>query len=497
MALTPCIVGLDIGTTSLKAVVYTTAGHQVTSASHRVETTFDDLGAATQDPDTIYQGVLAVLSQVTASAKDSGYAIKAIGFSSAMHSMIPVTVNGTLLFPAMTWLDSRPHEQAQSLWRQGPGRDIYACTGTPVHAMSPIAKLAWLGQNHPEIVKKAHHFVSIKEYVWHRWFDAWEVDYAIASATGLFDIHSFTWNESALSYAGISADQLSNPVSTSHLRMAQEATDLTNTGLSRDVVVCIGGSDGVLSNLAAGALDAKTLVFTVGTSLALRTGATKPAVNADIRSFCYILDEKHYVVGGPSNSGGVVLDWLYHQVMTSEVTQDGSDSEFVQLCEQAGDVDTEDLFFLPYISGERAPLWNERASGTFIGLKSYQNRTHLMRAAMEGILFNAYWIAEGLFRQVGKPERTIVSGKLFANAWVRTFVANLFGTEIHSEESVDGATFGAAILAARASDTPFPKKANANESSVAPMTKPDMSRHADLIKRYERYRRFCDVLMDA
>lgn len=517
MADDSCIIGLDIGTTSLKAVVYATSGTQIASTSMRVDTTYDDAGAATQDAEQIYAGVLDVLKQAMKAIEKTGLPVKAIGFSSAMHSLIPLAKDGTPLGAAMTWLDARPHKEAQTLWRDPRGQSIYARTGTPVHAMAPLAKLVWLKHSEPDTFSRAKRFISIKEYVWYRWFGVFEVDHAIASATGLFDIHTFDWSDEALSYADVRPEQLSTPVATNYSRRAHEASDLATCNMPGDVVVCIGGSDGVLSNLAAGALDAQTLVLTVGTSLALRTGASRPAVDVETRSFCYVLDESHFVVGGPSNSGGVVLDWLYRNVMTRQSSDNPSDDDaqaFARLCEMAGEighaghnaghnpvsaavddeVDDEDLFFIPYINGERAPIWDERASGTFFGLKSYQNQTHLMRAAMEGILFNAYWIAEGLFRQVGRPKRMIVSGKLFHNAWVRRFVADLFGAQIVSEENVDGATYGAAILAAKSAQIGFKTVDNTHPSEAEVVTTPVAGRHEALVSRYRRYRTICEAL---
>lgn len=483
-----CVVGLDLGTTSLKAVAYALDGSEIASRSILVETVRDVSGQAVQNPDAIFQASRDALEGLGAMLREREIHVASIGFSAAMHSLIPIDEHNDALFPAMTWMDARPHEEAQALWKSDIGKEIYACTGTPTHAMAPIAKIAWLRTAHPDVFAKARRFVSIKEYVWHRWFGVWEVDYAMASATGLFDVQHLNWFLPAIKWVGIETSHLSTPVPLSHVRPAADLLVDLALPFEAGATICIGGSDGVLATLAGGATDGHAMLLTSGTSLALRMTLDRPHVDVASRSFCYVLDPSHYVLGGPSNSGGVVLDWLYRNVFTMDGEQ--FDTRFPALCEAAGDADIGELFCLPYVSGERAPLWNESAFGTFVGLKIYHRQVHLMRAAIEGILFNAYWIGQQFTQALGKPDKLIVSGKLFQAMWVRQWIADLFQLDVDTQDEIDGATFGAAMLAAQSVG-----------SEIAPLTwddsvitHPNKTAEATSQERFQQYLTWCEKL---
>src|SRR5690606_10246748 len=142
----------------------------------------------------------------------------AISLSSAMHSLIPVSNEGIPLSNMMTWADGRSATVATRLRNAKVGKALYEETGTPLHAMSPLCKIIWLRENHHAIFEGAAKFVSIKEYIWYKLFGVWEVDYSIASATGLFNIHTLIWHEQALAEAGISESRLSHPVNTTTFR---------------------------------------------------------------------------------------------------------------------------------------------------------------------------------------------------------------------------------------------------------------------------------------
>ncbi|WAH36913.1 gluconokinase [Alicyclobacillus dauci] len=486
-----CTIALDIGTTSLKAVAYLADASQLSSRSMLVETDRDGNGKAIQDPKAIYESVMKALAEVCEDTRKKGYRIAAIGFSAAMHSLIPIASDNTPLFPAMTWLDARSHEEAQALWSNELGKDIYEHTGTPIHAMAPVTKIAWFRKHHPAAFEQTRRYASIKEYVWFRWFGEWEIDEAMASATGLYELSTGDWYEPALSYAGIRADQLSKPVATNYTRTNPTEKRFAEMGIEPSVPFCIGASDGVLASLAANAIERDTMVLTIGTSLALRTGFHQPTTDADTRYFCYVVDSDHYIVGGPSNSGGVVLDWLYRNVFT----ESGEDFErrFPALCEVAGRVDVGNLMCIPYVSGERAPLWDESATASFVGLHAEHEQAHLMRAAIEGILFNAYWIAQRLMKQLGEPKKIIASGKLFQQAWVRQFTADLFGIDIYGQEEVDGATLGAVMMANAAAGLEPIRSADTRDD----ITHPNVTEQQYLLKKFSRYQTLCQKLLDA
>jgi len=441
-----CTIGVDIGTTSVKALAINHQQSIIYRAQSLLEIDTDENGTAEQNPETVYQMTNKVLLEVVQGARTAGYEIAQIGFSAAMHSVFAVSSDNLPLMPAMTWMDTKAKAHARALWHEDAGRALYLRTGTPIHAMSPLVKLLWLKQTHPDIYSGAHRFVSLKEWVWYRWFGEWAIDESMASATGMFNLSNRAWDAEALRRAGITANQLSSLVSTTYTNTQLQDTHLLAAGLTPQTTFCIGATDGVLANLASGVVDSSEFVLTVGTSLALRTGSNEIVTDETFRPFCYVLDENNYVVGGPSNSGGVALDWLMRKVLAG--TGDPPDAaDFSRRLAEAEHVCCDGLLFVPYLAGERAPLWDEEATGAFVGLTLQHEGAHLVRAVVEGILLNAYWIGEKLIRRLGMPKRMIVSGHIFESPWICQLTADLFNIPILHFNDADASTLGAILLA--------------------------------------------------
>lgn len=440
-----CAIGVDMGTTTLKAIAFDEMGRVLAQASSLVALTSGDDGAAEQDPHAVRAAVTETLARAASDARAKGYHVAQVGVSAAMHSLIPLGDDETPLASAMIWMDSRAQGEAAALWATPEGRALYERTGTPVHAMAPLAKLLWLRQERPSLFAEARHYVSLKEWVWHAWFGEWRVDDSIASATGLYNIAQMGWDVDALHTAGVTKEQLSPVVPTTYTQRGVRDARLLEAGVSPETAFVIGASDGVLANLGLGAITPQSMVMTIGTSLAVRTGSDRPVTDAATRSFCYVLDRGRYIAGGASNNGGIVLDWLYHHVLSQPVNR--KLDLMAEMIDAAGGVESGELLCLPYVAGERAPLWNARATGFFAGLHVGQSGAHLMRAAIEGVIFNAYWIADGLFSALGRPEALLASGKVLQTPWIRQVAADVFGVPITDLGGVDASALGAALLA--------------------------------------------------
>lgn len=435
-----CVLGIDIGTTSVKAVAFAEDCCVIAQAQTGLSLSTITDSEAEQDPEEVYEKLTNVMVEVLEHLTAEQFVVLNIGFSSAMHSLLLVSEAGKPLSKVLTWADGRAYKEAEALWKTDLGRELYHETGTPIHPMSPLVKLLWLRQEHKPLFDSAQRFVSLKEWVWHRWFGVWEVDESIASATGLFNVTNRRWNSRALAVVGVSENQLSRVVPTSFLRRGCKEMRLLSTGIQPTTPFNIGASDGVLANLGVGAVENGTMALTMGTSIAVRIQSQEVQTHDEIRSFCYILDKSSYIVGGPSNSGGIVLDWVNTNFIEGRRPIGESLAE-------AGTVEAEDLFCLPYISGERAPLWDATARAAFIGLGLHHSGIHCLRAAVEGVLFNAYWIAMELFSQVGRPKLLIASGKLFEVKWVHQLLADIFNIPVRIDSTSDASILGAVQLA--------------------------------------------------
>lgn len=498
------VIGVDMGTTSIKTVAFSSTGAEISRTSAHLHTFHGPEGAVEQDPLAVYETVSRCLMETVTHVVSEGYRISQVGFSAAMHSLLCVDQNNQPLTNAMIWMDTRAHKEASDFVQSRPGKAAYVRTGTPIHPMTPLAKLMWMQNHQSHLLKETYKFVSLKEWVWHEWFKEWQIDESMAGATGLYNLETRSWDIELLEMLGLRTDQLSDIVPTTHIRNHVQNEQLLSAGLEEDTLFNIGASDGVLANLGSGATETGTMALTMGTSLAVRLGSQEIYTDEQTQPFCYVLDPFHYVIGGPSNSGGVVLNWLHSQIDREDWLDDTERDRNLQAwIDTAAAVDIQDLYCIPYLAGERAPLWDAEAKAAFVGLQLQHSKAHLMRAAIEGILLNAYWIAQPLIKRFGSPERLIVSGKLLEKSWVRQFTSDLFGTQVEYHGSMDASVLGAVRLCKLAAQlTTEPHKAIAwesldNSQADFAVSTPDVNRHQQYQEKLKSFQRLVHRINDA
>lgn len=446
------IVGVDIGTSGTKAVAFCTSGRVLADEQVGYPLLNPQPGWFEQDPKVLFDAVVKAIAMAVGEVRRNGMVIQrlTVGFSSAMHGLIAMDKDDQLLTNCLIWADTRSESFAAKLKNSSEGLDIYLKTGTPIHPMSPLCKLCWLRANLPEIFKEAHKFISIKEYVFQRLFGRYIVDESIASATGLFDIHTFQWYGPALELAGISAAQLSETVPITYMLSGLTEHMASDMGIPADTLFVVGGSDGCLANVGAGAVAPGDAAVSIGTSGAIRMAVGTPQTDSKARTFCYMLTDSLFVVGGAVNSGGVVFRW-YRDNFGPDAVSD-MDAYDVLIAEASTIRPGADgLLFLPYLAGERAPHWNANAKGLFFGVQMHHTKAHFTRAVLEGIVYGIYSVGKALEELAG-PAHAIHANGGFAHSpfWVQ-LLADVFNKRVVvSKESVQDAAKGAYITALNA-----------------------------------------------
>ncbi|HVS96240.1 MAG TPA: gluconokinase [Puia sp.] len=438
------VIGIDIGTTNTKAVAYTEHGQVLASAESSYPVFTDSSGMHELEPSVLFDAVLQVLLQVTehSTAKEKPFAV---GLSCAMHSLILVDSGGNPLTRALTWADRRSEAVAERLKASDAGRRIYRQTRVPIHAMSPLCKLLWLKEQDATLFRRAARFISIKEYIWWRFFGKYQVDLSIASATGLLDIRQPDWNRESLAIAGIHPGQLSELVSTTH-RETVLLPAWRALGFSADMPFVIGASDGCLANLGTGAVHPGETALTIGTSGAVRMATRMPQFDASERLFSYILTKDLYITGGATNNGGNAVQWYADLVfgkgrwdMTALDGLVGEAEAVVPGCEG--------LIFLPYLLGERAPVWDAEAKAVYFGVRSIHDRRHFMRAVLEGVAYSLRQIGTSLEETIGPIGNIHASGGFTQSPFWLQLIADVFSKTVKVNSVVDASATGAAMLA--------------------------------------------------
>lgn len=460
------IVGIDIGTGSTKAVSVDLDGNVLHVSQFSYPTSNPLPGYSEQDPEAIWEGFTNCVRETV---KHIGHQPEAISLSSAMHSFIPVNADGSALHPMITWADARSERVAEKLRQSEQAEFIYRTSGTPIHAMSPLCKLIWLQKEDPQLFKHAEKFISIKEYIWFKLFKRFEIDYGIASSTGMFDILKCQWSHELMELAGLGPERLSAPVNTGFHREITEPLTLGLLGLTSSIPVVIGSSDGCCANLGSAVTADHKAALTIGTSAAVRVTNDAPVYNFKAMTFNYLLDEKTFVCGGPLNNGGVAIDWAIEKLMhTQNPTEEQYEAYFSLI--QNTPAGSGGLIFVPYLTGERAPVWDTAVTANFIGIQLHHGQPHFLRAVLEGVCMaiNEVLIA---VEKATMPIRqlNISGGFLNAPVWMQV-LANVTGKKLVVVQPDDASAIGAVILAGRAlfPEAGLEAKLSAESMSIEP-----------------------------
>jgi gluconokinase len=421
-------IGIDIGTTATKAIVFTKEGKIVRQFAKEYEMYHPQDDWSVQKPAEILEAVLECINNISENIQ-----AEFISFSSAMQSLIAIDKTGKPLTDAILWADNRASELAIQLKESEQGKAFYQKTGIPIHTFCPMTKILWLRENEPEVFAKTYKFISIKEYVWHYLTGEYVIDSSMASGTGMMNLEDLTWNKDILSFLKISPEKLSKIVSPEHQAKSIE----------KQLILVLGGGDGALANLGTGAMQADRMSLTIGTSGAVRLPTAKPFFDPKMRTQCYHLVDEQYLVLGAVNNGAVILQWLKEAILQTE-------ESFESLFEQAIMVEagSNGLIFVPYLLGERAPIWDASAQGTLLGITINHCQAHLIRATLEGILFGLLSITEILLPEKSAQKAlTIMASGGFAKSdvWLQ-IAADIFQMKVVVSQTIEGSCWGAVMI---------------------------------------------------
>lgn len=443
------LIGVDIGTTSTKAVLYDTHAQVLGEVKQGYPLYRDANGMAEQNPDQLVNAVEKVIRDVAKKADLESGKLLAVSFSSANQSVILLDKNHHPLTRTMTWADTRAKEVAANLRRSPEGKQVYVKTGTPIHPMSPLTKLMWLRKEQSEVWSKMAYVADIKSYLFYKLFGVFKVDISIASCTGMLNINTGDWDEQALSLAGISRDRLPVIVGGTTQEVGLTAQAQEAMKIDKNTPFVYGAFDGALSNLGVGATKKNTVAITIGTSAAVRVATDRPMVDPQQRLFCYAIDTGLWLIGGPLNNGGDVFQWaVEHFVDASAVKNEDVDPyTLANKVIANAPIGAHGLIFNPYLGGERAPLWDANARGSFCGLTQLHTRADMLRAVMEGINMNIHSVYKAVTDLVGQPKSVTATGGFAKSAVWKQMLADILDCQVEIPSSYESGCLGAITMA--------------------------------------------------
>ncbi len=440
------VISIDLGTSSVRACLVNRSLKMLFQSQRPVSLETDRYGKAVQDAENIIDAGLNCIAEVLDWAEKHSISPDAVSFSNAVASLVCLDEQYHPLEPALTYIDSRAHEEADSLLREY-GSQFFRTTATPMHASYWLPKFVWL--KNKQTFTDTRFYCTIKDLFIYRLTGQFVTDYSNAVATGLCNVTTGDWDERLLNIAGINKDQLPEIKPTTSVLDFNPSVEMPELTQVSTIKIVLGANDGVLSSLGAGAFKPGQVTSMIGSSGACRIAASSPLITGEsLMTWSYPLDEGIWIRGGAMNNGGLVTQWLVENFSTVRTDDDEAYDDLFAAAELV-EPGSKGLIFLPYLFGERAPIYDERARGVFFGLTSSHHRGHFARAGLEGILFAMYSIFE-----IIKPEdvelEVIATGGYLRSALMLQIQSDIFGVPIKTPSSFEGSSIGAAALGLKA-----------------------------------------------
>lgn len=431
---------VDLGTTHLKLAIFKPGQRYIETMEQRINLFTDRDGAREQQPEEMLDYLIVMLKRALMKYPDA----RKVVFSTQMHSLLLTDASGEVIQPSMIWADQRAQMQAEYFHDSEYGQELYNISGTPVHAMSPLLKLLYLRLAKPILFLQYGqvYAMGVKSYLIWQLTGKRVIDYGTASTTGLMDIRTKDWSEELLDLVRLDVEQLPALVAAQAEYGINEdvAKDLR---LPTDMSFVMGSTDGALANLGLPITDENGVVFSFGTSGALRYTSDSLKLSKNGELFCYIIDDMpQYIIGGPLNNAGNVLEWAYEQYGFVD------SMNFSKMLRTAlhQEVREEGVIFLPYLNGERAPFWNSHMRASFHNIQLSDNRLDLVQAIIEGVFFQARLVLDELTTTIGAQPILYVNGKIFQDPEQLQQIANMLNTTLYLHDSEDASLIGAAKI---------------------------------------------------
>ncbi|MGB4609543.1 MAG: FGGY-family carbohydrate kinase [Saccharofermentanales bacterium] len=430
----------DLGTSGLKSSLFSADGELVKSVIQEYEANFRGR-EATQNPEILLSAVLTGSRQLaeTVEAKD----ILALSFSAQMNACLLIDKNGNPLHDTFIWADTRAEQQAQELIEKLGFDYIYELTGNRPSANYSLYKLMWIRDNWPDIYNSADKMLQAKDYVSFKLTGRITTDHSDASGTGAYDINRGQWSAELIETAGVSPKlfpEIINSIEPVGELLPEMAEKM---GLCPQTLVVAGGGDGPCATVGAGCVNSDEFYLTYGTSAWIGGTTDQPVFDPDRALFCFahIIPDKFMPLGTMQAAG---TSYKYLRILFEDESL--SAKEYDQLAAEIKP-GSDGLLFLPYLIGERSPIWNPRASGAFIGMRTTHQKPAYIRAVLEGIALNLEWILQS-FRKSKQIERMVITGGGAISPILRQIFADIFNVEFIVPENIQESTsIAAAIMA--------------------------------------------------
>lgn len=440
----PCVVGVDLGATSLKATVVDADRQPLGSASHPLATDTPHAGWSEQEPAGWWEALCHAVPRALAAAGRDPDQVAAVSFSGGAHTPVLVDGQDRVLRPAILWSDQRSGAEARELQRSH-GEEILRIALNSPTATWTLPQLMWVGRHEPDVARATRRVMVAKDWLRWRICGEWHTDLTDAVGTLIWDHSAGRWSESLCALAGWDPATLPAVVGAADQVGCVTAAAAPRCGLRAGTPVVCGTSDTSAEAYGAGADVGGAGIVKLATAATVSLVDDVPHVHPTLINYPFAIPGLWYTITA-TNSCASAHRWLRDRFFMRP--GDDGTAVFAEMDRLAGEVPpgAGGLLFHPYLLGERAPYWDPLLRADFVGMTMRHDRGHFVRAFYEGIAF-ALRDVLGQFREQGLDvaEARIIGGGARSALW-RQVVADVLGLRVVLPQRTD-ASYGVALLA--------------------------------------------------
>lgn len=482
----PFILALDIGTSSVRAILYDGGG---VMTDHSAQTSYDmdtsQDGGVFIEADRLFDIVCRTLDRFFSEADRPP--IQAVAVTTFWHNVLGVDDDDNAVTALISWADTRPGRIMPTLRERLDEKATHARTGCVMHPSYLPAKLYWLAQEQAETFNRAERWLSIGEYLFLKLFGKTACSISMASGTGLLNVHDCVWDEETLGALPIRKDQLSRLIDIDEPFTGLQDAYGKRWPALQDIPWHPAAGDGACSNIGSGCVTTDRMTLMVGTSGAMRV--MWPAENFVIPEglWCYRSDRRRILMGGALSNGGNVYEWM-HETLQMD------DEADVEQAIAAMPPDAHGLTVLPFWAGERSPGWHATARATITGMTLHTSPIDILHASLEATAYCFASIHDRLRGIHVEAKELIASGAglLQSPAWVQ-MMADVLGRPVIASAVAEASSRGAALLALEAAG-------DLSDLAAAPVPldktyDPDMNNHTRYREAMARQQELYDMLV--
>ncbi|MFC1677786.1 FGGY-family carbohydrate kinase [Planctomycetota bacterium] len=447
------LLGIDAGTTAMKAIVYDQQGLPLASGSQEYDLLTQAGGIVETDPEIYWSSLKSVLGQIFSQLDQKDREITALAISSQGESFITIDKEGTPLRNTIVWLDSRSQKEASLIEKEFGAEHIYHTTGSPeVDTTWASTKLLWMKRNEPELFRKIYKVLFVEDFLIYRLTGQFAANGALYCSSLLFDINKNIWWQEMLSFIGLSSAQLPElyPSGVEVATVKDSVAD--ELGFSNKPIVVTGGMDQACGCIGTGNIACGIVTENTGSSLNISATIDKPVFDPLRRVPCqtHAISGK-YIYLPWCTTAGMALKWFRDNFCEDQIKQAQQDGEDVYniLTRDVHKIPpgSEGLVVLPHLSGAMSPEMDGNARGVIFGLSLSTTRDHVVRAFLESIAYMSRTNIELLEETGIEVKEIILSGGASNSKIWNQIKADVLGKKVKTTKDQESCCLGAAILA--------------------------------------------------